>query len=221
MSQEPGLGSGLGSGPKENEPSWRPWFQDPTANVLSLVEAAIRRQDDLRAAQDQRTDDLRLAEAQRVDDLRRLERYFNERFDASNERLRLAESNRIDAQALAESRRIDALLAAATQNVALASEKQAAQAATLAAQVTSSAEALRAAVAATAAQTTAAIATLRESLDKRLSDVEQRQYQSGGREIQRSEGRMGTQWAASQLVTLVALLIATATAIAIAVFRTH
>lgn len=168
----------------------RPQPIDPTANVLSLVAAAIERQDDLRRV-----------ENRRLDDLRSQERYFNER-------LSVAESNRINSQALAESRRIDALLAAATNNVALAAEKQSAQAATLATQVTSSAEALRAQVAATATQTATSIATLRDSMDKRLSDVEQRQYQSGGRDLQRTEGRQGNQWATSQLVTVAAALAA-------------
>jgi len=173
---------------------------DPTANVLSLVAAAMQRQDDLRQA-----------ELKRLDDLRTLEREFNEK-------LSQAEAKRIDAQSLAESRRIDALLAAMVQNVALASEKQQAAATTLAASVTSSAEALRAAQTAAAQQTTAAIATLRESLDKRLTDVEQRQYQSGGRDVQRAEGRQGSQWATSQLVAVGAALLASVIA-AVALLR--
>ncbi len=176
----------------------KPPVIDPTANVLSLVSAAIARQDDLRHL-----------ENKRLDDLRNQERYFNERLTA-------AESYRIDAQALAESRRIDALLAAATNNVALASEKQSAAASTLAAQVSSSAEALRAAVAATAQQNSQAIGTLRDTLDKRLTDVEQRQYQTGGRDIQRDAGRQGSQWATGQLVAIFALLVGTATAILLA-----
>src|ERR1700674_403524 len=83
---------------------------DPTANVLSLVAAAIERQDDLR-----------VAEFKRQDDLRNEEKHCRDQLDA--ERLRTdAEARR------AESGRIDALLQANTNNVALALEKQGAQA---------------------------------------------------------------------------------------------
>jgi hypothetical protein len=192
---------------------------DPTKNVLDLVAAAIERQDDLRQAEAKRLDNLREAEGRRLDNLRRLERYFNERFDAQAERLRSAEAHRIDAQALAESRRIDALLQAAQQGVTLANEKQQAAAATLAAAVTSSAEALRATVTATAAQTNSSIQTLRDTMDKRMAEIERRQYEGHGRDIQRGEGRQGTQWATSSILTVVVLLVATATAIVVALTR--
>jgi hypothetical protein len=83
---------------------------DPTANVLSLVAAAITRQDDLRQA-----------ENRRIDDLRKQAEHYTDKIAA--ERLR----SEADAKA-AEARRIDALLVANTNNVALALEKQSAQA---------------------------------------------------------------------------------------------
>lgn len=43
---------------------------DPTANVLALVDAAMRRQDDLREAERRHAADLREAESKRVDALR-------------------------------------------------------------------------------------------------------------------------------------------------------
>jgi hypothetical protein len=83
---------------------------DPTANVLSLVAAAIARQDDLRTA-----------EFQRQDDLRKQAEYFNKQL--------VQERQRAEADAKrAEAGRIDALLVANTNNVALALEKQGAQA---------------------------------------------------------------------------------------------
>lgn len=83
---------------------------DPTANVLSLVGAAITRQDDLRSAEFKRQDDLRLQAE-----------HFNDKIAA--ERLRAeGEAKR------AESGRIDALLVANTNSVALALAKQEAQA---------------------------------------------------------------------------------------------
>jgi hypothetical protein len=42
---------------------------DPTKNVLDLVEAAIRRQDDLRERSDRRQDELREAETRRINEL--------------------------------------------------------------------------------------------------------------------------------------------------------
>lgn len=83
---------------------------DPTANVLGLVAAETKRQDDLRAAEFRRQDDLRI-QAEHYND-----KLYNERtrFDAEAKR--------------AEAGRIDALLVANTNNVALALEKQGAQA---------------------------------------------------------------------------------------------
>jgi hypothetical protein len=83
---------------------------DPTANVLGLVAAETKRQDDLRAAEFRRQDDLRIQDARFRDKL-------------AEERAR-TEQDAKDA----ESRRIDALLVANTNNVALALEKQGAQA---------------------------------------------------------------------------------------------
>jgi VIT1/CCC1 family predicted Fe2+/Mn2+ transporter len=75
--------------------------EDPTANVLKLVESAILRQDDLRKAQ-----------FRRIDELIKQESYW---------RTQLAKSERraADAAALAEQRRVDALLAAAAAERAL------------------------------------------------------------------------------------------------------
>src|ERR1700676_1250457 len=72
---------------------------DPSANVLSLVAAAMQRQDDLRAADNKRSDDIRVIKegcGREISELR--------------EKLRDAESKRIDAVNLAESRRLDARL---------------------------------------------------------------------------------------------------------------
>jgi hypothetical protein len=83
---------------------------DPTANVLALVSAETKRQDDLRMAEFKRQDDLRKqAESFQA-------RLLGERLSAEKEAKR------------AEAGRIDALLAANTNNVALALEKQGAQA---------------------------------------------------------------------------------------------
>jgi hypothetical protein len=83
---------------------------DPTANVLSLVAAAITRQDDIRTLETRRQDDLR----------EQAERYI--------EQLAMERQRAEMAAKVAEAGRIDALLEANTNNVALALEKQGAQA---------------------------------------------------------------------------------------------
>jgi len=83
---------------------------DPTANVLALVKTAV-----------ERLDDLRTADKERVDDLLSQQQHYMDKL--ATERLR----SEAEAKA-AEARRIDALLAANTNNVALALEKQGAQA---------------------------------------------------------------------------------------------
>ncbi len=86
---------------------------DPTSNVLDLVEAAVKRQDDLRAA-----------DGRRIDEIMALHVYYAER---------LAE---------AETKRLDAIRAVDTAAVQLANEKAASTAAVLAKQVSESALAL-------------------------------------------------------------------------------
>jgi len=83
---------------------------DPTANVLALVSAETKRQDDLRMAEFKRQDDLR-AQADK----------YQDKIDTERKRM---ES---DAKK-AEADRIDALLAANKNDVALALAKQQAQA---------------------------------------------------------------------------------------------
>lgn len=143
---------------------------DPTANVLQLVDAAVRRQDDLRIAEGRRMDDLRHAEARRMDDLR------------------IAEAKRMDEQlsmrdklAEAESKRIDAIRAVDVNAVAVASERAAAQASVLANQVAASAETQRALVAQTASTIAQQFAQTTSQLTERLASLEKAQYENQGR----------------------------------------
>lgn len=88
---------------------------DPTANVLSLVEAAVKRLDDLISSEVKRMDDLRNAENRRVDELMSLH-------DAHSRDLQLKESARLDAirqvdvqnQAAASKSALDAIQALAS-----------------------------------------------------------------------------------------------------------
>jgi hypothetical protein len=129
---------------------------DPTANVLSLVSAAITRQDDLRKA-----------EFRRLDDLRNQEQGYIAKLEEERQRAN-SESKK------AEAGRIDALLAANTNNVALALEKQGAQA---------------------------------TAQDRRISVLEQNQYQGVGREGQRTEGRQQSQWVIGLIIGAIIAII--------------
>jgi hypothetical protein len=153
---------------------------DPTANVLKLVEKAVERMDDLRAADDKWSERIRHTEERWASEVGQL-----------REKLAIAESTRIDAVNMAESRRIDALFAEMKAAVALASEKAAAGAAQLATAV------------AAAAQTTAtALEIIRSNFDTRVTRIEQQQYQTGGRDIQRGEGRLQSNWLVGILVVV-------------------
>ncbi len=118
---------------------------DPTLNVRELVDAEVRRLNDLQAANSRRIDELRQAETFRVNreaDLR----------SVYDEKLRAAEANRLDAN-----RAVD------QQAVGTANERAVAQAGVLATQVVTSAEALRVAFAATTSQLAESIAALQRS----------------------------------------------------------
>jgi thiol:disulfide interchange protein len=145
---------------------------------MSLVAAANQRQDDLRET---------VAKYQEIiGNIRK----------SHNKELSAAESRRIDAVIMAESRRVDALLAAQSQSVALASEKTAAQAATLATQVLANAENVR-------SQT----AVLRDSLEGRIKVIEQNQYQAGGAKTQQSEGQKTNQWVIQVVITVIIFIV--------------
>jgi hypothetical protein len=151
---------------------------DPTANVLSLVGAAMQRQDDLRAA-----------ENRRINDLERMKEHCSKETDELREKLRRAESMRIDAVNLAESRRVDSRLDQQQASVAIASKEAVA-----------TAEALRQTAATSLETTRAAIKVL-----------EEKQYQWGGR----STGIGAT---ADRLMQILAMLISIG-AVMVLVFR--
>ncbi len=155
---------------------------DPTTNVLNLVESAIRRQDDLRAAAD---------------------RHLREILDLRatfNEQLREAESARIDA-----------IRAVDVGAVNRAAEVSAQQATTLAAQVATSAETLRTQVAAAATAATVALAAALEPIQKDIADLRRAQYEAQGVKSNVGESRQSLGlWIALASVLLVAIGLAIA-----------
>lgn len=136
---------------------------DPTANVLSLVEAAVKRLDDLRTADTRRQDDLRKQAEKHAAEVLRLTSAFQEQLRE------------------AEAKRIDAIRAVDVNAVAVASARASDQATVLAAQVQTSADALRSLVATSAATLAAQQAAGNAEFGKRLSELERTKYEGAGR----------------------------------------
>lgn len=136
---------------------------DPSANVLSLVDAAVRRLDDLRAAETRRQDDLRVQSDRHAAEVARLTSDFQEKLRD------------------AEAKRIDAIRAVDVNAVSVASVRAADQATVLASQVQVSADALRSLVATSASTLAAAQAASTAEITKRLSELERSKYEGAGR----------------------------------------
>jgi hypothetical protein len=133
---------------------------DPTQNVLQLVEAAIKRQDDLRES-----------EAKHIRELDMMR-------DNHSKELRETESARLDA-----------IRAVDINAVQRAAEVAATQAATLAGQVAASAEALRIAVDQSATQSRAALALAMDPIQKDIADLRRVQYEAAGQKTQVVDAR--------------------------------
>jgi len=173
---------------------------DPTANVLQLVEAAIRRQDDLRQAEKEHVAEvLRLRGVQRKHDLANVK-------DVAA--LRAAHARELRE---AEAGRIDAIRAVDVGAVNRAAEVAATQAATLAAQVATSAETLRNQVAAAATAQTVALAAALEPIIKDIADLRRAQYEALGQKAQVVESRAGTGAVAGYIIGGIGALVALVT----------
>jgi hypothetical protein len=131
---------------------------DPTKNVLEHVAAAIRRQDDLRAA-----------ESRHVREVGTLREHYAQALRA------------------AESARIDAIRAVDVGAVSRAAEVASTQATTLATQVQVSAETLRAQVAAAATAAAVSLAAALEPVQKNIDDLRRAQYEQQGQKTQSQE----------------------------------
>lgn len=132
---------------------------DPTENVISLVEAANLRQDDLRKASDK----LNSAEIRHIKEIVTLKA----KYEAL---LREAEQSRINA-----------IRAVDVNAVAISGERSAAQAQVLANQVSSSAETQRNLVNQTAANIAEQQRQSNEQFNARISAVERAQYEGQGK----------------------------------------
>jgi hypothetical protein len=136
---------------------------DPTRNVLDLVEAAVKRIDDLMNEKFARIRENVKEEVIRIDSIVALRAEYQEKL------------------ALAESKRIDAIRTVDVAAVGIASERAAQQATVLANQVSASAETLRALVSSTASQVATSLSQLQSQLTDRIALLEKSQYESKGR----------------------------------------
>lgn len=136
---------------------------DPTKNVMDLVSAAIRRQDDLRSVESRHSKEIMELHAMYT------------------EKLRLAETNRIDA-----------IRAVDVGAVNRAAEVSTQQATTLAAQVVISAETLRTQVTAAATASTITLAAALEPIQKDIQDLRKAQYEAQGNKAQATDTRLNT-----------------------------
>jgi hypothetical protein len=138
---------------------------DPTKNVLDLVRAETKRQDDLREADSRHTREIIALHAQHEADLRK-----------------------------AEAKRLNAIRSVDVQAVASAASVQLSQAEAIAKQVSDTAEAARQAMAAAATANATSLRAEIAPLQKDIADLRQSQYEGVGAKTQVTEGqaRSGT-----------------------------
>lgn len=136
-------------------------YTDPTHNVLQLVNAAVKRLDDLSTERAERTKDIMTLNKEILN----LHVSYGEKLS------------------VAESKRIDAIRAVDVGAVAIASERATQQATVLANQVSASAETLRTLVATTAGTVAAQLQSVSNQLVDRIALLEKSQYETkGGRQ---------------------------------------
>jgi cell division septum initiation protein DivIVA len=155
---------------------------DPTKNVLDLVEAAIRRQDDLRAAA-AKLFQAKLEAAEKLDQIR-----YERAQDAAR-----ALADKLESEAKlrsdydqklreAESKRIDAIRLVDVNAVSEDRRRTGEQAVALATQVSQSADTVRALVASTKTSTDLSVSQVTQALSQRITTLEQAGYQQAGKQ---------------------------------------
>jgi hypothetical protein len=173
---------------------------DPTSNVTALVKAGLQRQDDLRQL-----------ESEHIHEISKVRAAYEQQLREGDANLATLRSEFEEKLRTAESARIDAIRAVDVAAVAQAAAVSATQAMALQTQVNVSAETLRNQVATVAAQQATALAAALQPINKDIGDLRQAQYQQQGQATQKTEGKDSGQW-------LITTLIAVATAIAVFLF---
>jgi hypothetical protein len=179
--------------------------EDPTRNVLDLVEAGLKRQDDLRG----------------------VESVLNKERDYHQQEMALLRARHAGELRRAETERINAIRAVDVGAVAAAAAVSAQQAQQLAAQVATSAEALRNQVAATATASAVALGAALDPIQKDIADLRRAQYEAQGQKTQVVETQatnLGTrQWSGIIIAAAIAIggLLVSAAGIIIAEIVKH
>lgn len=166
--------SGASPGPSIDR--WGRDVADPTPNVLDLVEARERRQDDLRHAFEDHMREVGQLREAHAQEMRLTARRYEDRLDVKNEQIRQAETARIDA-----------IRAVDVGAVSRAAEVSAAQASTLATQQQASADALRNQVEQARIATADALAQALAPITKSIEDLRAAQYQQQGEKSSKVE----------------------------------
>jgi len=160
---------------------------DPTSNVLNLVDAAIRRQDDLRKSDHDHMRETVRMQADFEETMRNTVQKYQEKLDN------------------AESKRIDAIRMVDVSAVAAAATVQETRAGTLAGQVAQSADAMRVTVAATAQAAQEGLTRALDPIQKDIAELRKAQYEAMGQKAQVIETR-GAAEDMRPLVDAIALL---------------
>jgi hypothetical protein len=190
---------------------------DPSRNVLDLVEAGNQRQDDLRVSEG--------LHVREIINLRAEEQSSETAAMQYVERLRADHATELR---IAEAERINAIRAVDVQAVQQAAQVQDTRATALAAQVAASAEAMRSQVAATTSAAATALATALAPITTSIEQLRQAMYEAQGQKTQVVETRakgasMGMWWGVvlaggmAFLTVLVVILMA----ISVAAVATH
>lgn len=158
---------------------------DPTQNVMDLVNAAIKRQDDLRTQESLHLREIIVLERAHTAMLRELDTQLRHQ----------------------EAARIDAIRAVDVGNVTRAAEVAATQAATLASQVTSAAEAMRNQVGAATAAAQQNLATSLEPIQTAINDLRKAQYEQAGLKYAQTEGKESNQWVIGAVIAAVGMVV--------------
>jgi len=165
---------------------------DPTANVKSLVDLESKHASDIRVNDKEWAERLRVADIRWADRLRATEDKCKGEESELREKLVIESRKAVDSTAIAEARRIDAMLTEIKGAVALAAKEAAATAATLA----------------------NTFATTMTTANDRMARMEQQQYQTGGRDLQREVGQGQSNVNRGQLMTIVIAVIGWSLALA-------
>jgi hypothetical protein len=166
---------------------------DPTENVYALVDAAMRRQDDLRVQDAIHAREMREADTRRIDEKAELRAAYEDKLRQ------------------AESARIDAIRAVDVGAVNRAAEVSATAAAALAAQLVATAEASRAQVSAAAGASVTSLAAALEPIQKDIRDLRDAQSRGQGGKEQVTETREvqgETRLNQGQMIAFAILLVA-------------